>query len=155
MVSPQWNGLLYWVHSAEQVCFYHHKSKTATKIRAVSTLTCRLKVSSFRFCSSNMRSSFRRFRASVAYSSFPSRSQLFLCSFKICRKSSEMYFDGSNFCPLWTISSAVAAGFSIVVFPPIIESLNSPYLPYTEAETTFLRSGLLATIWTPEETFSY
>ena len=22
-----------WVHSAEQVCFYHHKSKTATKVK--------------------------------------------------------------------------------------------------------------------------
>ena len=138
-------------HRRMDVCFYHHKSKTATKL---SLLTCRLKVSSFLFCSSKIRSSFRRFRASVAYSSFPSRSQLFLCSFKICKKSSEMYFDGSNFCPLWAISSGVAYGFSIVVFPPIIESLNS-YLFYTEAETIFLRSGLLAIICTPpEETFN-
>ena len=49
-----------------------------------------------RFSSSNMRSSFSRFRACVAWSSLPSRSQFFLCSFKIAKKSSLKNRDGSN-----------------------------------------------------------
>ena len=31
LVLSEMNSI--WVHSAEQVCFYHHKSKTATKVK--------------------------------------------------------------------------------------------------------------------------